>query len=328
MPRQARIDYPGALNHIIGRGIERRAIFKKEADKSLFLKIIQKQLSKSSVQIYAWCIMDNHFHILLETGKTSLSGFMRRILTGYAVNYNKINKRSGHLFQNRYKSILCEKDEYLLPLIRYIHLNPVKAKVIGLGSLNRYKWTGNREIIQSPAKGIIAREEVLGYFGKTEHKAIESYKEYIHEGLELKEDYDGGGLIRSAGGLRVLLEKRRIGDRQLYDERMLGGGEFVEEVLNKVEEEEKIGKRIKGEEELIKRLAKYYGVGEDEIKNTRMKKVREARQMFIYLGYSQLGKTVTELGKHLGISQTAASKAMCVGRGIEAKKKIVESIAW
>ena len=124
-----------------------------------------------------------------------------------------------------------------------------------------------------------------------------------------------------------MLEKRRIGDRQLYDERMLGGVEFVEEVLNKVEEEEKTGNKIKGEEELIKRLAQYYEVGENEIVNTRMKKVREARQMFIYLGYRQLGKTMTELGKYLGICQTAASKAMCVGREIEAQKKIFKLIA-
>ncbi|MBU4304789.1 MAG: transposase [Candidatus Omnitrophica bacterium] len=87
------------------RSFKRRAIFKEEADKSLFLKIIREQLSKSSVQIYAWSIMDNHFHILLQTGKTGVSEFMRRILTGYAVNYNKIHNRTGHLFQNRYKLI-------------------------------------------------------------------------------------------------------------------------------------------------------------------------------------------------------------------------------
>ena len=177
MPRQGRIDYPGALQHIIGRGIERRAIFKEEADKTLFLKIIREQLSKSSVQIYAWSIMDNHFHILLQTGKTRLSEFMRRILTGYAVNYNKTHKRAGHLFQNRYKSILCDKDEYLLSLIRYIHLNPVKAKVMDINSLYRYKWTGHKEILKKQEEGIIVREEVLGYFGKTEPKAIALYKE-------------------------------------------------------------------------------------------------------------------------------------------------------
>lgn len=98
MPRQARIDYPGALHHIIGRGIERRAIFQEEADKESFLKRLRDNLSKSSMRCFAWCVMDNHFHLLLETGKTGLSEFMRRLLTSYAVYYNVMHKRSGHLF--------------------------------------------------------------------------------------------------------------------------------------------------------------------------------------------------------------------------------------
>jgi REP element-mobilizing transposase RayT len=88
MPREARIDYPGALHHVIGRGIERRDIFKEKTLKSI--------LSRSNMQCYAWCVMDNHFHLLLLTGTTPLSEFMRRLLTGYAVNYNKVHKRSGH----------------------------------------------------------------------------------------------------------------------------------------------------------------------------------------------------------------------------------------
>ena len=121
MPRQARIDYPGTLQHVIGRGIERRRIFGREKGKAKFLERVQKQKEKGSMQCYAWFIMDNHFHLLLQTGETKLLEFMRRVLTGYAVYYNKVNNRVGHLFQNRYKSILCEKDEYLLLLVRYIH---------------------------------------------------------------------------------------------------------------------------------------------------------------------------------------------------------------
>ena len=89
--------------------------------KAKFLERVQKQKEKGSMQCYAWFIMDNHFHLLLQTGETKLLEFMRRVLTGYAVYYNKVNNRVGHLFQNRYKSILCEKDEYLLLLVRYIH---------------------------------------------------------------------------------------------------------------------------------------------------------------------------------------------------------------
>ena len=118
---QVRIDYPGAFHHVIGRGIKRRAIFKEEADKKSFLKRIKNQLAKSSMQCYAWCIMENYFYSLLQTGKTRLAEFIRRILTGYAVSYNKVHKRSGYLFQSKYKSIVirvfrkfCDKSGYLV----------------------------------------------------------------------------------------------------------------------------------------------------------------------------------------------------------------------
>lgn len=194
MPRQGRIDYPGALNHIIGRGIERRAIFKEEADKAAFLKRIKDKLSKSSMRCYAWSVMDNHFHLLLETGKTGLSEFMRRLLTSYAVYYNTKHKRSGHLFQNRYKSILCDKDRYLLSLIRYIHLNPVKAKVVEMERLNKYQWTGHKEVIGDEAEVIIERQEVLGYFGERQKQARKEYEGFIIEGVGEREDYEGGGI--------------------------------------------------------------------------------------------------------------------------------------
>ncbi|MFH1063261.1 MAG: transposase, partial [Candidatus Omnitrophota bacterium] len=318
MPRQGRIDYPGALHHIIGRGIERRAIFKEEADKSLFLKIIKEQISKSSVQIYAWSIMDNHFHILLQSGKTGISEFMRRILTGYAVNYNKIHNRSGHLFQNRYKSILCDKDEYLLPLIRYIHLNPVKAGVININSLNQYNWTGHRDILKKLEEVIIAREEVLGYFGKTEQKAIALYKEFIAEGVGLKEDYEGGGLIRSAGGISEAI-KRRPKDMQMYDDRILGNGDFVDKVYNEIDEG--FNCKTKDIEGLITRIAKYYGVKRAEITETRKKEIREARNVLIYAATKYFGESGKSIGKKLGIGIAAASIAREKGRQICMEKK-------
>lgn len=170
MPRRARIDYPGALHHVIGRGIERKFIFKQDKDKEAFHRRLRDNLSKSSMQCYAWCIMGNHFHLLLQTGKTTLAEFMRSLLTGYAVYYNKRHKRVGHLFQNRYQSTMCEKDAYLLTLVRYVHLNPVKAKIISYGDLRRYRWTGHREILEDREDGIIGRKEILGYLGGRESK--------------------------------------------------------------------------------------------------------------------------------------------------------------
>ena len=117
MPRQARLDAPGVLQHVMARGIERRKIFWDNKDRSSFLERLAVILEETQAQCYAWALISNHFHLLLRTGPTPLSKVMRRLMTGYAVTFNKRHKRSGHLFQNRYKSVVCEEDPYLLELI-------------------------------------------------------------------------------------------------------------------------------------------------------------------------------------------------------------------
>ena len=123
MPRQARLDTPGALHHVMGRGIDGIEIFGTQKDRADFLDRLKDLSEKEALKIYAWALMNNHFHLLIRTGNLSLSNSMRKLLTGYVVNYNRRHKRYGHLFQNRYKSILCEDDPYLLELTRYIHLH-------------------------------------------------------------------------------------------------------------------------------------------------------------------------------------------------------------
>jgi len=124
MPRKARIDAPGALHHIIVRGIERRKIFKDDTDRINFLDRLCKVLSETGTKCFAWALIPNHFHLLLRTGPGGLASLMRRLLTGYAVSFNRRHKRHGQLFQNRYKSFICQEDAYLKELVRYIHLNP------------------------------------------------------------------------------------------------------------------------------------------------------------------------------------------------------------
>ena len=130
MPRQSRIDFPGALHHIMVRGIERRKIFSDTKDKQSFINRLGTVLSDTGTNCFAFALMDNHFHLLLQTGGNSISRVMQSLLTGYAVNYNNRKNRTGKLYQNRFKSILCDKEEYLLQLIRYIHLNPIKAGLV------------------------------------------------------------------------------------------------------------------------------------------------------------------------------------------------------
>jgi len=148
MPRHPRLDSPGILQHVMARGIERRKIFKDDKDRKSFLARLAIIMEETQTQCYAWALIPNHFHLLLRTGSTPLSKVMRRLMTGYAVNFNKRHKRSGHLFQNRYKSVVCEEDPYLLELIRYIHLNPLRADIVkDLKELDKYPWTGHSVII-------------------------------------------------------------------------------------------------------------------------------------------------------------------------------------
>ena len=148
MPRQRRLDAPGLLHHIMARGIERRVIFKDTKDHKSFIERLADVLETTQTQCYAWALMPNHFHLLLRTGPTPISSVMRRLMTRHAVYFNKGHKRSGHLFQNRYKSTVCEEDPYLLELIRYIHLNPLRARLVkDLEELDKYSWSGHSAIL-------------------------------------------------------------------------------------------------------------------------------------------------------------------------------------
>ncbi len=153
MPRKARIDAPGALHHIIVRGIERRNIFNDDVDRINFLDRLGKVLLETDTKCFSWALIPNHFHLLLRTGARPLSTVMRRLLTGHAMNFNRRHRRSGQLFQNRYKSILCQEDTYLLELVRYIHLNPIRARLVtDIKALDKYSFCGHAVIMGKKKK--------------------------------------------------------------------------------------------------------------------------------------------------------------------------------
>ena len=144
MPRKARIDASGALHHIIARGIDRNTIFGDDFDRKNFIDRLATILNETKTVCYAWALIPNHFHLLLRTGLAPVATVMRRLLTGYAMSYNRRHQRHGHLFQNRYKSILCQEDIYLLELVRYIHLNPLRAGIVeDLNALDRFRFAGH-----------------------------------------------------------------------------------------------------------------------------------------------------------------------------------------
>jgi len=129
MPRQSRIDAPGALHHIMVRGIDRNRIFHDDKDREDFIGRFSGLVQETRTRCFAWALMNNHVHLLLRTGAVAITSIMRRLLTGYAITFNRRHRRNGHLFHNRYQSILCEQDPYLKQLVAYIHLNPLRAGI-------------------------------------------------------------------------------------------------------------------------------------------------------------------------------------------------------
>lgn len=251
MPRQARLDVPGALHHIMVRGINKSKIFQVTQDKKLFLERLGQNVIDGECSVYAWVLMDNHAHILFKSGKHGISSVMRKLLTWYAQYFNRRHNRTGHLFENRYKSILCDEDTYLLALIRYIHLNPVRANIITtLKELDRYPWSGHRAVMGNKTHDWMDTAYILKQFGTRKKSARNAYYRFVSEGMTMGKapELTGGGLIRSKGGWSQVMSARRIGQKEESDERILGSGDFVSAILKEAEEKAmyQLKMRLKG----------------------------------------------------------------------------------
>lgn len=221
------------------RGIEKKPIVMNDVDRRDFVERMGALALELKTPIYAWAIMSNHAHILLRSGPKGLSTFMRRLLTGYAGSFNRRHRRHGHLFQNRYKSIVCDEDTYFIELVRYIHLNPLRANLVeSLSSLDKYPWCGHAVLMGTTKQAWNHSDETLSWFGKSVGVARRAYRVYVQEGVSAgrRPELVGGGLIRSQGGWSQVMAMRQRNDRELSDERILGPGDFVEKIIAEADE--------------------------------------------------------------------------------------------
>lgn len=239
MPRGPWLDCPGALQHIIARGIERRRIFRSDCDRRDFLDRLETAVSASAWSVYAWCLMPNHVLLLARTGSAPVSDVMQRLLAGYATAFNRRRHRCGHLFQNRFKSILVQGDAHLLELVRYIHSNPLRARMLpDIAALDRYPWTGHAALLGGCTRSWQSADDVLTLFARTRTAARSAYRAFLLDGLDRRglPDLSGGGLRRSLGGWQPKAQLHRGRERWTSDEHILGDGDFVTEVLAQLEE--------------------------------------------------------------------------------------------
>ena len=308
MPRTARLDAPNLLQHVIVRGVERCDIFLDDNDRNRFVRNLSTLLIQTDTECLAWSLMSNHFHLLLRPRVAGLAMIMRRLLTGYAIYFNLRHKRSGHLFQNRYKSIVCEEDSYLLELVRYIHLNPLRAGIVDdLGALDDYPWSGHTVIM---GKGVMegqAVDEVLSFFAKRKREAAKKYRLFVADGVAL-------GKREELGGRRRLTKSalEELGE-ETYDARILGSGEFIEELRQRRELESRFPQAMEITD-IVARVCGHFGIKPDALQlNSRTARIADVRSVICYLAVRRVGHCGVEVGKLVNLRRAGVSVA--AGRG-------------
>ena len=317
MPRQPRLCIPYVLHHVIVRGIEKRDIFIDDADKEHFVSRFSALLTEGSTKCFAWSLMSNHFHLLLMPTTVALSETMRRLLTGYAVYFNRKYQRSGHLFQNRYKSILCEEEPYFLELVRYIHLNPLRAGIVAdLEGLDHYQWSGHAVLLGNRAMEGQERDEVLARFGRGKAHAVREYRQFVADGIAAgrREDLIGGGLKRSQ------VHRQENKEITAYDERILGSGGFVETLTrggNNIREQKK---PVLSLADLLQNVCGMTGVDAQVMRRPgKERTAARARAIFCCLAVREYGYSGKEAGAATGLKSSGVSIA--VQRGEKLMKK-------
>jgi len=291
MARQLRIEYAGAFYHVSSRGNLKEMIFFEDRDREKFLEILKRTKETFCYLLHAYVLMKNHYHLLLETPQANLSRIMQNINTSYTVYVNNKYNRSGHLLQGRYKSILVEKESYLLELGRYIHLNPVRKGLVSYPA--EYKWSSYAEYITtSKIPWLVDIEDTLSYLSVKRGKAIKSYKSFVEDVIAKK--------LNPFNNLKagVLLGREKF---EQHVRRLLCGKEDDEELpsLRKIQV-------VITVQEVVDTLTQIYG---EDILGKRGSK-GEKRKIAIYLSKVMSGDINKEVGKYFGIKSPAVSKTV------------------
>jgi len=330
MPRQSRIDAPGALHHILVRGIDRKQIFFDDKDREDFIARLSVLVEETQTRCFAWALMTNHVHLLFRTGAVAIASIMRRLLTGYAIRFNRRHRRYGHLFQNRYKSILCEEDPYLRQLVAYIHLNPVRAGIVAdLSSLAVYPFTGYGALMGKIERSWQDTDYVLALFGGTVSEAREKLKDHLTKWSTKGRcvELTGGGLIRSAGGWRAVKDAYRDKIKISSDERILGSSDFVDSTLNLSKEayERRTMLRSAGIDlsVLIAAACRHFEIDEKELgSRTRRVDIARVRALIGYIATQELAVSGSEVACRFNIDRSAVSRAV---RRVASDNELIEA---
>jgi putative transposase len=279
MARKPRVEFAGAFYHVICRGNQRQVIFRSDADRKYYLELLEQYRQRYSFKVYAYVLMSNHVHLLIETGRVPLSRIMQGLQLRYTGYFNKKYNKVGHLFQGRYKAILCDRDAYVTELVRYLHLNPERMR--SPTDAGNYRWSSHRAYLGRDSLVRVETAAVLGEFAKSLNKARPAYLKFIAEG-------------KAAG--------HRVDYYDVRDQRFLGDERFVEQIEARIGEDRDVAvpaPRAKFAV-LLPLVAKAYDANEKElVRAGRQRQWVRARSMLVYLGREWGRVSVKELGSRL-----------------------------
>ncbi len=317
---------------MLARGIERRSIFLDDHDRFAFLCRLAPLLLTTRTPLYAWALVGNHVHLLLRTGDAALSDVMHCLLTAYAVNFNRRHRRAGHLFQNRFKSILVEEEPYFLELIRYIHLNPIRAGlVLDLDGLDRYPWSGHAALLGMAIHAWQDTDAVLKQFGAQTNLARQFYRQFVDDRVFAgqRPDLVGGGLRRSRACCKPTPSLTRGREAWAFDERILGSTEFVQQTLAELEAGQSASALPRPTApadivpEVLRHLAALCGVDVREICSRSLRpSAVTARTLVSYVCVHHHGLSQTSVAKALGVTRQT------VRRGLEQAEQTLRRLSW
>ena len=286
MARSLRIEYPGAFYHAINRGNANEKIFLNNRDREKFLEYLEVTVDRFSLIVHSYCLMDNHYHLLVETPEANISKAMHWLNVSYAVYFNIKRERSGHLFQGRFKAIIVNADEYLQVLARYIHLNPVRAKLVR--KPEDYRWSSYNTLIgKAKEPEWLEKNCLLSYFHKTRKKAMRLFRKYCEEdNMETLKNPSRnavqGFLLGDENFVKCIQEKllsSKVNDKEIPQLRKLKLRPTLEKVVEEVSKE------------FESQVVYILGTG---------KKRNKAREVAIYLSQLHTGLTGKEIGEHFG----------------------------
>ena len=288
MARKPRVHFLGALYHVMARGNQGQVIFMDDPDRRRYLDLLQESQRRYNYRLYAYVLMGNHVHHLIQIGQTPLAKVMQNILFRYTRYWNAKYKKIGHLFQGRYRAILCDKDSYLLELIRYLHLNPVRSKIVQ--DPDRYPWSSHGAYREGAGKKWIAVEEALPLFAKRPTQAVAAYRSFVRDGLQLGHRDD----------LYEVVEQTYLGDDR-----------FVEAVEERASDIEVMSKVVLTWEEVKEAVCKYFDLPPSvALQRGRGRKNAKVKRVMAWIAREVGGFTNQETAKLLRQDAAALSRGI------------------